>query len=68
MQYLVHWNNTHFATYISQFPYESIRDGVVKWVKPQIDTIKVTVDAALFEDNSAFGFGLVARDSSGDLI
>lgn len=38
------------------------------WVRPQENTIKVTVDAAIFGDRVEYGVGLVARDSSGQLV
>lgn len=31
-------------------------------MRPQVDTTKVSVDAAMFENESAFGFGIIARD------
>ena len=37
-------------------------DGASSWVKPQIDTTKISVDAAIFKDREEFGFGMVARD------
>lgn len=43
-------------------------DGASLWVKPQEETIKVSVDAAVFLEFSAFGIGMVARDSSGSLV
>ncbi|WOG89983.1 hypothetical protein DCAR_0209224 [Daucus carota subsp. sativus] len=43
-------------------------DGGTIWVKPQPNTVKVSVDAAIFEDKEEVGFGLVARDSEGSLI
>lgn len=43
-------------------------DGASSWVKPQVGTIKATVDAALFEEQPAYGIGLVARDAEGELV
>ncbi|KAL8088671.1 hypothetical protein AgCh_038446 [Apium graveolens] len=43
-------------------------DGEVSWVKPQESEIKVSVDAALFEEFNTSGIGLVARDSEGEMI
>ncbi|XP_074377686.1 uncharacterized protein LOC141719203 [Apium graveolens] len=43
-------------------------DGVSYWVNPQLNTFKVSVDPAIFEDREEVGFGLVARDSDGRLI
>lgn len=67
MQYLT-LEEHPIDTHIAQFPKDIKRDGVVNWIKPQEDTIKVTVDAALFEDKSAYGFGFTARDSTGKLV
>lgn len=33
-----------------------------------MDTIKVTVDAAIFKDRGEFGYGLIARDHKGHVI
>ncbi|XP_074347377.1 uncharacterized protein LOC141686227 [Apium graveolens] len=43
-------------------------DEACIWVNPQQNTVKVTVDAAVFEDKDAMGFGLITRDSDGALI
>uniref|UniRef100_A0A803Q0T2 Reverse transcriptase n=1 Tax=Cannabis sativa TaxID=3483 RepID=A0A803Q0T2_CANSA len=37
-------------------------------VDKECDSIKINVDAALFERNRSYGFGLVARDSNGLLL
>ncbi|KAL8157121.1 hypothetical protein AgCh_001998 [Apium graveolens] len=47
---------------------EANGDGVTSWAKPQPNTVKVSVDAAIFEDRSEAGFEMVARDSDGRLI
>lgn len=46
----------------------SNEDGASTWVKPQTDIIKVTVDTTIFEDRGEYGFGMVARDSKGELV
>ncbi|XP_074341994.1 uncharacterized protein LOC141679391 [Apium graveolens] len=38
------------------------------WVKPQPNLVKVSVDAAVFDDRNGVGFGLVARNSDGELV
>ncbi|XP_074373929.1 uncharacterized protein LOC141714300 [Apium graveolens] len=43
-------------------------DGAETWVKPNPHSVKVSVDAAVFDDKEAVGFGLVARDSDNNLI
>uniref|UniRef100_A0A803PRN0 RNase H type-1 domain-containing protein n=1 Tax=Cannabis sativa TaxID=3483 RepID=A0A803PRN0_CANSA len=39
-------------------------DGAEQWCVPSGNSIKVNVDAAMFNDNSAYGVGFVARDSN----
>lgn len=43
-------------------------DGAEVWVKPQKDVIKITVDAATFEEFSAFGVGMLARDHTREVV
>lgn len=43
-------------------------DGAISRGKPQTDTIKVTVDALLFNEQEKFGFGMVVRDSREELV
>uniref|UniRef100_A0A803PVR0 Reverse transcriptase domain-containing protein n=1 Tax=Cannabis sativa TaxID=3483 RepID=A0A803PVR0_CANSA len=38
------------------------------WTKPLANTIKVNVDGAIFEANNCFGFGIIARDSTGRIM
>lgn len=67
-QYLKQWKEaqSRSSNLLSQ-PYLA-GDGASLWVKPQEKTIKVSVDAAVFSEFSAFGIGMVARDSSGSLV
>lgn len=43
-------------------------DGGSSWVKSQAMQIKVSVDAATFQEYNSSGIGMVARDKMGDLI
>ncbi|KAL8119408.1 hypothetical protein AgCh_016796 [Apium graveolens] len=43
-------------------------DGATIWVKPQHNEVKITVDAAIFQDKGSSGFGIIARDHDGWLI
>uniref|UniRef100_A0A803QEQ4 Reverse transcriptase domain-containing protein n=1 Tax=Cannabis sativa TaxID=3483 RepID=A0A803QEQ4_CANSA len=43
-------------------------DGAKHWILLQINSIKINVDASMFERENGFGFGMVARDSNGFLI
>lgn len=38
------------------------------WHKPPMDTLKVNVDAALFEDSIEMGLGMVLRDGNGQFL
>uniref|UniRef100_A0A803QR46 Uncharacterized protein n=1 Tax=Cannabis sativa TaxID=3483 RepID=A0A803QR46_CANSA len=38
------------------------------WTKPTDNTIKITVDGAIFEVENAYGYGIVACDSEGSVI
>ncbi|XP_074336592.1 uncharacterized protein LOC141673750 [Apium graveolens] len=44
------------------------RDGASRWARPHVNIIKVSVDASMFSKNNAYGIGLVARDSDGEVI
>lgn len=37
-------------------------------MKPLTDIIKVSVDAATFDEQNVFGMGLIARDCTSDLV
>lgn len=43
-------------------------DGADIWVKPQLNTVKITVDAANFDEQNAYGIGLIAWDCTGALL
>ncbi|XP_074355880.1 uncharacterized protein LOC141695540 [Apium graveolens] len=67
-QYLEQWRYAQRKVSYSMFPQSVEGDGEVSWVKPQESEIKVSVDAALFEEFNTSGIGLVARDSEGEMI
>lgn len=43
-------------------------DWATVWVKPQHEEVKITVDAAIFQDKGVSGFGIVVRNHDGCLI
>lgn len=43
-------------------------DGAIFWVKPQLNAVKVTIDAAVVENEGKSGIGLVARNHEGRLL
>ncbi|XP_074351398.1 uncharacterized protein LOC141690503 [Apium graveolens] len=67
-QYLTQWKLAQSRSTNALLQPQADGDGIVVWVKPQPDTVKVTVDAAIFENRDEIGFGVVARDSTGALI
>lgn len=67
-QYLIQWKTTQTRSYVTPLQPLVEGDGALVWVKPQPNKIKVSVDAAVFDDRGGVGFGLVARDSDGQLI
>uniref|UniRef100_A0A803PSG4 Reverse transcriptase zinc-binding domain-containing protein n=1 Tax=Cannabis sativa TaxID=3483 RepID=A0A803PSG4_CANSA len=58
------WNRVGIGTVVTP----RSGDGNEHWCPPHSDSIKINVDAALFERNQSYGFGLVARTSNGLLI
>lgn len=67
-QYLTQWKMAQSRSTNALLRPQADGDGDVVWAKPQPDTVKVTVDAAIFENRDETGFGVVARDSTGALI
>ncbi|XP_060962076.1 uncharacterized protein LOC133032219 [Cannabis sativa] len=65
---LDHWRNAQDNTTLSSLFFENEGDGAERWTKPEANKIKINVDAALFPQDNSYGFGIVARDSSGSLI
>lgn len=43
-------------------------EGRDKWQAPEVDRVKVNVDAALFDSPARYSFALVVRDHSGKLL
>lgn len=43
-------------------------DGASTWVKPHTNTVKVSFDAVVFSERQEMGVGLIARDSTGNLL
>ncbi|XP_060961840.1 uncharacterized protein LOC133032039 [Cannabis sativa] len=63
-----HWRNAQDNISLSSLFFENRGDGAERWTKPEPNKIKINVDAALFPQDNSYGFGIVARDSSGGLI
>ncbi|KAL8100540.1 hypothetical protein AgCh_032700 [Apium graveolens] len=67
IQYLVQWTNAQSWSLKALFQSVNKGDGAEKWVVPHVDTINVNVDASTFEDQDAFGFGILARNHKGEV-
>ncbi|KAM6561787.1 hypothetical protein CsatA_031026 [Cannabis sativa] len=67
-KYLDQWKNARQSDFDTSYSTFQAGDGNEHWCPPHSDSIKINVDAALFERNRSYGFGLVARDSNGLLI
>ncbi|XP_074361220.1 uncharacterized protein LOC141701477 [Apium graveolens] len=67
-QYFVQWKFAQKNDTTTYFPVLEEGDGAVVWVKPQKNQIKISVDAARFEEYQATGIGMVARNDQGELL
>lgn len=67
-EYLSQWNvaQTRGTGVPIKPPVEG--NGAIYWAKPQYNEIKITVDATIFEDRGASGFGIIVRNYEGHLI
>ncbi|KAL8122007.1 hypothetical protein AgCh_018659 [Apium graveolens] len=67
-KYLNQWNVTQNRTFLYPLQPHVEGDGATVWFKPKHNLVKVSVDAAVFEDRGEVSFGFVARNSDGELI
>uniref|UniRef100_A0A803NMY5 Uncharacterized protein n=1 Tax=Cannabis sativa TaxID=3483 RepID=A0A803NMY5_CANSA len=58
------WKKAQRATSLSSFNICSKDDGAEIWTKTVANTIQVNVDAAIFENESLFGYGIVVRSDT----
>ncbi|KAH6763495.1 hypothetical protein C2S52_020928 [Perilla frutescens var. hirtella] len=66
--YLEQWRVAQDKSKVVPSSSSLAEDGTVAWVRPDELSTKVNVNAALFTDRGLFGLGMVARDSSGQLV
>ncbi|KAM6583555.1 hypothetical protein CsatB_010557 [Cannabis sativa] len=66
--YLDQWKHAQKTQIESLWSTLQDYDGMERWVKPQENSIKINVDAAIFERQNQFGCALVVRDHNGLLI
>lgn len=65
---LSQWVNAQNRSVSAPLTPPNVGDGAVCWVKPQIDEVKITVDAAIFNSQGISGMGLIARNHNGHLL
>nr|XP_017251820.1 PREDICTED: uncharacterized protein LOC108222412 isoform X3 [Daucus carota subsp. sativus]XP_017251821.1 PREDICTED: uncharacterized protein LOC108222412 isoform X3 [Daucus carota subsp. sativus] len=65
---LNHWINAQDKFFDSSLGYMTQDDGVERWRTPNVDTIKINTDAAIFETSCCYSFALVAHDHTGALV
>lgn len=68
MQNVEQWRNAQVESNIALFSNWLEKDGASHWVKPQVDTIKVLVDATIFEKHLASDFGMVVGNSNEEMV
>uniref|UniRef100_A0A803PM90 RNase H type-1 domain-containing protein n=1 Tax=Cannabis sativa TaxID=3483 RepID=A0A803PM90_CANSA len=62
------WCNAQERTFVPSQLNLKPNEGGELWMKPIGNTIKVNVDASIFEDQNRYGFGWVARNNEGRLL
>ena len=67
-EYLSQWVNAQSRSFGASLTPSVAGDGAVCWVKPHLNEVKITVDAAIFESHGISGMGLIARNHNGHLL
>lgn len=67
-QYLAEWKSAQLISTQALYRFVELGDGAKTWVRPSNDEVKITVDAAMFTENSTYGVGLLARDKDDDVL
>ncbi|XP_074370739.1 uncharacterized protein LOC141711921 [Apium graveolens] len=67
LQVLNNWENAQDKSFDNTIGFVTQSDGDVHWKQPQIGTVKVNTDAALFEHSNCFSFAMVARGHEGTM-
>ncbi|XP_074356170.1 uncharacterized protein LOC141695861 [Apium graveolens] len=67
-QYLTQWTTAQSRFFTVPLQPQVEGDGAPIWVKPQMNEVKISVDAAVFKEPEGVGFRIVIRDSDGLLV
>ncbi|XP_030497523.2 uncharacterized protein LOC115713178 [Cannabis sativa] len=65
---LDHWNKAQDKISLSSICLEIIGDGAESWSRPVENTIKINVNATLFDSDNKYGFRIVAQNHLGHLV
>ncbi|XP_060960620.1 uncharacterized protein LOC133031197 [Cannabis sativa] len=65
---LDHWRKAQDKTCLLSSSLLHDGSNIEQWTTPASNTVKINVDGAIFEKENAYGFGVVARDSNGQII
>ncbi|KAM6575627.1 uncharacterized protein LOC133039781 [Cannabis sativa] len=66
--YLDQWQNAQKTQIETSWTTLQSYDGVEHWIKPEVNSIKINVDASIFEGQNRFGGAFVVRDHNGLLV
>ncbi|KAM6591645.1 hypothetical protein CsatA_014250 [Cannabis sativa] len=66
--YLDQWQNAQKTQIETSWTTLQSYDGVEHWIKPEVNIIKINVDASIFEGQNRFGGAFVVRDHNGLLV
>lgn len=62
------WRCAHEKTFVSSMVHLQPGEENEYWTKPEGNTIKINVDAAIFDEQNMYGFGWAARNKEGRLV
>ncbi|XP_060966562.1 uncharacterized protein LOC133034985 [Cannabis sativa] len=65
---LDHWRKAQDKTCLLSSSLLHDGSNIEQWTTPASNTVKINVDGAIFEKENAYGFGVVACDSNGQII
>lgn len=62
------WRSVQDRSYDSFLSFMSSEDGQEQWHLPELNSVKINIDAALFEDPGRYSYAIVVRNHEGRLV
>ncbi|KAL8108560.1 hypothetical protein AgCh_024870 [Apium graveolens] len=62
------WRSVQDKTFDRFMGYMTQEDGEEHWYKPQINSVKINTDAAIFKESDSYSYVFVVRDHDGSLV